>query len=93
MFLYDSTFHLFKLNFLFFTCHDAVLMLCFGLGTKPTWLGLGNNHGMTSTNTDRDSLTVWFWCHRLDGNIPTSTQKTPAFVTSKTAEKNVHRCC
>lgn len=57
MCLYDSTFHLLKLNFLFFSWHDAVHMLCLGLGTKPTWLVLGNDHGMTSTITDRDSLT------------------------------------
>lgn len=35
-----------RLNFLFLSCHNAVLILCSGLGTQISLLSLGKHHGL-----------------------------------------------
>ena len=45
MFFHVTTLHLFRLNFLFLSCHNPVWMLRLGLHTKTIWLGLGKESG------------------------------------------------
>lgn len=45
-YLYVATLRLVRLTFLFLSCRNAMLMLCLDLGTKSTWLGLGEHHSM-----------------------------------------------
>ena len=54
-FLYAATLHFYQVRFKFSCYEKAVLIVWLGLGTKATWLGLGNNPiyglpGCVSTN-------------------------------------------
>lgn len=66
---------LFSLKVLFPSFINTVLMVCFGLVTKPNWLGLGKHQGSSSNCIPPKELEMTTGLLKI----------TPGFVTTETA--------